>query len=1122
MGSRLRFCLFGPFEAWREGECIPAESWRTRKHLALLNILLTHRGQALPQDYLIEALWPNLSPESGRANLYVGISLLRRVLEPELEAPAVSTFILTRPPGYLFKPSPDCWIDVDEFRAHLADAQACLRDGKLTQAIRAHEAAAKLYRGDYLADQPYEDWAIGPREQLREEYLETLVQLGSLNLATGDAAAALSWTQCALALDPCREETHRQAMRAYYVLGRQTDALRQFERCREILLQELGVEPMPRTLLLHQQILSGQPEMVAEADAVKSSLGRLPFVGREVELGLLRRLLDKVRQEGCQMAFISGEAGVGKTRLVEEFVTDVRPQGVTLLRACCHALEQDIPYQPLREALSEALSTTDVPALIDDLGPWAGVIAGLLPGLWERYPDLKSPPALDPAEERARLLYGMTRLVQFLARGGPHLLFVDDLHWADGATLQALHYLSTHLGDSPILLLGAYRAEDMEIAAERGATTLQQLLADSGREGRLARIPLRCLSQAEVTALIAAMARSPYGGKLFSQRLYQKTEGNPLFLAETLRALFEQGVLFRDGSGVWATDFDEVTKAYEELPIPATAREVVLDRCRRLSEREQRALATAAAIGRTFRFDLWMRATGTSEAELVDTLERCLARQLLVRQADDCYDFGHGIIREVLYRELSPERRRIFHRRVADALVGRDADSLAGEIAHHYLEAEMWAPALQYLKRAGNAALRLFAHREAWPYFARAYQVLDRLGVDDFEGRYAILRQMYHLSSVMGQREEAGAYMQEALDLATALNEAVKIGETLQALCRHYFVRGEVERALELSKEAVALSQRAGDIRQEANALRQHGYLCYRSGRHDEAFAALEKTLRLSREVGDQQIEAQNLNVLGVVHYYHGDYARALTLWGEALQVCREIGFKPALAQVAGNLGEVYRALGRYQEALIYRQEGLEVARDIGFRTIQPDGLLDIGMTYSDLGYHQEAIPFIEDALALAREVSHRHFVVQALNGLARVHLRMGGKERARRALAMAEEALNVAREIGLHHGEMMALSLQARALLALGRVDAAWEASQAAVELLEVHRVAEGDEPSVYYHHARVLRAQGRATEAAVYLTRAQAEVEAKAARIADADLRQSFLENVPINREIGALGNR
>jgi DNA-binding SARP family transcriptional activator len=1116
MESRLRFYLFGPFEAWRCEERLPVKVWRTRKHAALLKILLGQRGHAVPADRLIEWLWPDLPPRSGQANLYVGINLLRRVLEPELSAPADSSYILTHYPGYLFDPSSGCWIDVDEFKAHISAGQAYLRQGHAALAIRAYEAAAVLYHGDYLADDPYEDWAIGPREQMREEYLDLLSELHRLYLAAGDAAAALDRAQQVLVLDPCREQAHRQVMRAYCALGRQADALRQFEHCCQTLRAELDVEPMRRTHLLYQQILSGQGEVVAEGTAPRASLGRLPFVGRDSELAGLRELWKRIWREGCEMALISGEAGVGKTRLVEEFAAEIRRQGATVLHAHCHALEQDIPYQPLREALSEALAAADVAKLVSSLGPWAGVVAGVLPLLWERCPDLEPPPALAPGEERARLLHGLVRLAQSVAGDQPLLLFVDDLHWADGATLQALYYLCEHLGRSPVLLLGACRGEEAETAADHHATSLTQIVDSLRRERRLTEFPLHRLAQAEVTALIAALSRSPYGGKLFSQRLYRETEGNPFFLAETLRALFEQGVLYRDELGAWATAFDDITQVYDELPIPATVREVVLGRCQQLSGQQQQTLTTAAVIGRAFQFDLWLQATGLPETELVDTLECCMTRHLLVRQEDGRYDFSHGLIREILVRELCPERRRLLHRQVATALIERRWESQPGEIAHHYLEAEMWSTALGYLEQAGHAALRLFAYQEAWPYFARAYKVLERLGLEAPERWYVVVCQMAHLCSVTGRREEAGVYLQQALELARLSNKPAWLAETLQALCRHCFVGGEVERALELSEEAVALSRRAGDTRQEANALRQHGYLLYRSGQHEEAFSALEQALPLGRLIDDRQIEAQNLNVLGVVRYYHGDYARALALWEEALHICREVGFKPVLAQVAGNLGEVYRAIGCYPQALAYRQEGLEVARAIGFRTIQPDGLLDMGMILSDLDRHQEAIPFIQDALALAAEVGHRHFVVQALNGLACVRLRLGGEDQAREALTLVEEALTVAREIALRHGEAMALSLRGQALLALGQVDAACEASQAAVELLEGQGVAEGDERRVYFHHAQNLSAQGKASEAAIYLAEAKARMEAKATRIADADLRRDFLENVPINRAI------
>ncbi|MBN1139964.1 MAG: AAA family ATPase [Anaerolineae bacterium] len=1104
MEPHLRFLLLGPFEAWRDEERLPVQVWRTRKHAALLKILVGQRRRAVPTDQLIEWLWPDLSPEAGLANLYVGISLIRRVLEPA-KTPAASSYVLTHHPGYLFEPSPDCWIDVDEFRAHISAAQAHLRRGDAALALHACEAAAALYRGDYLEDDPYEDWAIGPREQIREEYLELLSQLYRLYLAAGDVAAALFRAQQALALDPCREQAHRQVMRAYYLLGRRADALRQFRRCRQILQAELEVEPMPRTLLLYQQILSDRVEIAVEAAMSQPDLGRLPFVGRQSELAAMQRTLDRIQREGCQVLLVNGETGVGKTRLIEEFIAAIRPQSITFLRASCHALDRDIPYQPLREALSIALATTDATAMVKTLGPSAAVLAGLLPMLWEKCPDLKPPPALAPSDELARLLHGLARLIQNLARAGPLLLVIDDLHWTDSATLHALHYLTEHLNRSPILLLAACRTEAMEAAAGSDTTPLARFLADLRRGNRLTELALPRLSQPEVTALIAALARSPHGGTLFSRRLYQETAGNPLFLVETLRTLLEQGVLYRDETGAWATDLDEVTQAYEELPIPATIREAVLSRSRQLSEPQQRALAAMATIGRPATFELWRRVTGDSEETLLDTLECCLARQLLVRQVDGRYDFDHGLVRDILVHELCPERRRLLHRRVAEVLVERNQEVLAGEIAHHYCEAEMWLPALDYLEQAGHAAMRLFAYQEAWPYFTRAHDLLERLAVKSAERRYSVARQLHRIASMIGRREEAGQYLQEALALARALDDPVKLAETLHMLCRYHFFGGDVELAGQLCQEAIDLSRQAGDTRLEANVLRQQSLICRRSGRHEEAWTALERALDLSRQIGDPQLEVLNLNVAGTVHYKQGDYARALTVWQAALQ-----------AEVAGNLGEAYQALGRHSESLSLRQEGLEVARAIGYRIPQPDCLLGLGATHSDLGQHDEAIALIEQALSLAREVGQRHLVANVLNGLARARLRRGAEDDPRQALALAEEALNLSRGIDLRHGGMAALSLKGRALLVMGQAEAAGEASQAAVDLLEGQRAGEGDEASIYYYHAQILSAQGRATEAKAFLSRARAEMEAQAARIADAGLRQSFLDNVPSNRSI------
>jgi tetratricopeptide (TPR) repeat protein len=578
-----------------------------------------------------------------------------------------------------------------------------------------------------------------------------------------------------------------------------------------------------------------------------------------------------------------------------------------------------------------------------------------------------------------------------------------------------------------------------------------------------------------------------------------------------LRTLVEQGVLYRDETGAWSTDFDEVTEDYAELPIPATVRDAVLSRCRPLSQMQRRALATLAVIGRAASFGLWQRATGVPEKDLLDTLEWCLARQLLVQQAHGRYDFDHGLIREILLRDLCPERRRLLHHQVADALAAQGQEALAGEIAHHYLEAGMWAPALDYLEQAGQAAMHLYAYRQAWPYFAQARDLLERLGVESPERRYNIVRQMHLISSMMGRREETGRYLEEALALARSLADPARIAETLYLLCRYHFFGGNVALAEQLCREEIDLSRQVGDARLETNALRQYSLICRRSGRQEEAWTALERALDLSRQIGDTELEVLNLNVAGAARYKQGDYAGARTVWQSALQICRDIGYRPLWAELADNLGEACQALGCYSESLSLRQEGLEVARAIGYRIPQPDCLLGMGRAYSDLGQHAEAIPLIEQALSLAREVGQRHFVANVLNGLARARLRRGDRDDARQALALAEEALALSRAIGLRHGQAVACSLQGRAFLAMGQVEAACRASEAAIDLLEKQRAGEGDEASIYYHHAQNLSARGKTGEAA-----AMAEMEAKAAGIADPGLRHSFLENVPIHRAI------
>lgn len=283
--TSLRIQLLGPFQVWRDDHLIAPEEWPGHKARQLLKILLTRRGHAVPTDQLIEWLWPDLAPASARNSLWVAVNRLRRLLEPHLPTPADSTFIFTRLGAYLFDPTPPVppyrggvggvQIDVDDFLEHIqqartAEARSDQRDdSNVARAIAAYRAAEALYQDDYLVEDLYEDWAIPTREHLRETFLDMESVLAAHFMVQGHYREALVRCHRVLAHDACRESAWRLAMECYYRAGELGQALRAFERCRTVLARELGVDPLPETVALHERILRSEMGRQGEGETRK-------------------------------------------------------------------------------------------------------------------------------------------------------------------------------------------------------------------------------------------------------------------------------------------------------------------------------------------------------------------------------------------------------------------------------------------------------------------------------------------------------------------------------------------------------------------------------------------------------------------------------------------------------------------------------------------------------------------------------------------------------------------------------------------------------------------------------------------------------------------------------------
>jgi len=736
--STLQLYFLGTLDIRYDDRLLPKPP--TLKSQSLLAYLILHRHRPQPRDRLIGLFWGDRPERKARHSLSTALWHIRRSL-PYQE------LILSDPHTVQFDPQSDLWLDVEEFQVLSSSVSGypSLKPETVKLETKRLQRAVALYRGDFL-DGFYDDWIINERYRLETLLLKALARLMVGHEARGEHDAALATALRLLGHDPLREDAHRLAMRAYCRLGRRNAALEQYHHCREVVLEELGAEPMVETTELYQAILEGQFEvgpvheaLPVEMPAAIERAGRSPLdvmapskmVGREQELAFLHQCWQGAQAKQGGLVLISGEAGVGKTRLMEEFANRLRWQGVRVLWGRCYEFERALPYQPLAEALR-----TVVPTLMSDelagFPAWTlGEVARLVPEVLERCPELEVSATPSLEQEQSRRFDGVTRFLAELSLHGALLVVLEDLHWASQSTLQLVHYLARHLADHRVLLVGTFRPE--AIGLEHPLLALRRRLT---REGLAKPLRLSRLSPEAVETMIVEMSGAGEAALPLTERLYQETEGNPFFLMEIVKALFETGVVQLQ-EGVWTGDFARISEG--EIPLPVSVSEAIQARAHRLDENAQDALCLAAVLGREFDFELLSTAWGRGEEATLEALDALLRRRLLDEGTGPLgrdYAFTHHKIQEAIYVGMPRRRQQHAHARVGaamESLYGPEAEALAGEMAFHFeqgrqLDKTLTEKAITYRLLAGDRARTLYAHQEAIEHYQQALALLKGQG----------------------------------------------------------------------------------------------------------------------------------------------------------------------------------------------------------------------------------------------------------------------------------------------------------------------------------------------------------------------------------------------------------
>ena len=876
---------------------------------SLFAYLITHRDRAHTRDLLAGIFWPDLPEATARRRLSRALWQIRRALEPH-------PVLLTDGDTIRFKTDLPFWIDVEAF-----------------ETATDYETAAELYRGDFMAGY-YDDWLLLEREQLRERFLGILERLIDGAKARADYATALAHARRLAAEDPLREEAHREVMRLCHLLGRDNEALQQYQACRQVLIDELGAEPAPTTIVLAAEIGAqsdvGAPPHLPVAPRVVSLAvlerpDRVPLVGRKRERAELARLLKLAVDGSGGMVLVSGATGVGKTRLMQELARDAAWQGVRVTWGHSCELSSPPPYQPLVEVLHDA-DLANLPQV------WQQELGRLIPGL-----PTPPPVTLQPEQEKGRLLEAVARALLALAQPAPLLVILEDVHWMDPASFEVLRVLLPRLHASRLLVVATLRPEDL---ADQPVARQALVALEATRSPR--RLELGPLTEAETTGLIQRVLGLAQPAPRFGRRLYTQTQGNPFFVAETLWALAEQGALYRNAAGEWSTPWDDVTDDYAELPVPQNIAQSIAQRLTRLSSSVRNLLSIAAVIGRRIPFDLWLAAGEDDEDATLNTAEELIQRGLL-REMDDAsgYCFTHEAIRQAVYEGLSKTRRQLYHCR-AGAALERLRPTEVDALARHAELGQDWPQAVRHARQAGERAQSVYANQQALDYYSRADTCLaagrvDWPAVEIARWRAELAERQGQVHSLVGDYAAADAAFTRAREMRTRLEDPEGATRILNRQSFLHFIQDDYAEADRYAQMALdTLPDVDPPVVLQATALTHLGLSAWAQGRYDEAQPALEEALMLFEEMGsDSHGLSRCLNSLGLVHLERGDPNLAGRYFGRSLALRQQARDRRGEAWCQHNLGRAALARGNLTTA----REKLEMARAIFAEIEHPYGL---------------------------------------------------------------------------------------------------------------------------------------------------------------------------------------
>jgi DNA-binding SARP family transcriptional activator len=1077
----MEFRILGPLEVVRGSRRLELGGPKQR---AVLAALVLEPNRVVPLYRLLDQLWGDEPPPRATATLQAYVSNLRRILEPHRRPRAPATALVTQAPGYLLRVAPGR-IDFLVFEALATKGRQLLADGKPRAARDAFTESLALWRGRALADLLDERFSQLTATRLEDERLDALEGRIDAELALGQHAAIIPELEHLVTEHPYRERFWYLLLLSLYRAGRQADALTGFQRVRALFSEDLGIDPGAALRTLEGEILQQSPSLdwkppVEEVEEVERTgtepseppmisspapagepgQGRLPIVGRDPQLAHIESLAEEVDRGRGRLLLLSGEPGIGKSRLAEEFAAKIAStSGAKVAWGRSYEGEGSPAFWPWIQVFRRFADVANGRGAAS----LSSEVERLLGGDAMDGDELADLARQDPAAARARLYDSASRLLIELAAIHPIVIIVDDLQWADVPSLELLQFLAPQMTDARILVIGIHR--DVELSA---GAPLAQALGALAREPVVRRMSLSGLSKQEVAELFREVSDASLGSSLV-ETVHDRTEGNPFFVWELIRLIDSEGRLQTPQTLAHA--------------IPAGVRDVVRRRVARLPERTVTVLTSAAVIGREFDFLLLERVCGLPQESALDHIEAALMTGMIadVEGRVGRYRFAHDLVREALSAELSGLRKARLHARVAtvlEALHGAENPDHILELAGHMWEGRIHldpARVAAALIRGSEVAFAQLDYDHARVQLERSIEIMRAVNQTsepsqpEFDARVELeldaqSRLVWILLMTHGYgTPELRMAADRVRELAAHAGETSEVVGVMWALWSNLCVRAEFRGALDVADQLTGIGKRTGDRCALAAGAHARGQTlqhlgdplgaqeCFREaadhasqlsrediaehrlehmaviipcqravapallGRGEEAERHLKEALTEADRSSRQYDRAFARFFHGWVYFLLGDLDASVEWSSEAFELSDRHGFRLlkglcgivlGVAETLSDNADLRRA--GEDQGVARAEAALEEFRSTGARMLEPYHLALLAQAYLHSGRDADAGAALEEGIAASKKTGEAFYLSELFR--LRARLLMQGSELDRdEALVLIERAVRTA-----------------------------------------------------------------------------------------------------------------